>query len=90
MNPFPAVSAVPTGLAELLDVFPGLTSWAIFRPPPFDKRRADSSGLNWKIAVLTQGLNRLRKKSAPGRKDLPQGLKPDVFSTIYGTTKVVP
>ena len=28
LNPFPAVSAVPMGLAELLDVFPGLTSWA--------------------------------------------------------------
>jgi hypothetical protein len=37
-----------------------------------------------------QGLNRLRKNSAPGRKDVPQGLKPDVFSVIYGTTKVVP
>ena len=33
LNPFPAVSAVPTGLAELLNVFPGLTSWAKFRPP---------------------------------------------------------
>jgi hypothetical protein len=33
LNPFPAVSAVPTGLAELLDVFPGLTSWAKFRRP---------------------------------------------------------
>ena len=37
-----------------------------------------------------QGLNRLRKNSGPGRKDVPQGLKPDVFSIIYGTTKVVP
>jgi hypothetical protein len=35
-------------------------------------------------------LNRLRKNSRPGRKDVPQGLKPDVFSIIYGTTKVVP
>ena len=33
LNPFPAVSAVPAGLAELLDVFPGLTSWAKFRRP---------------------------------------------------------
>jgi hypothetical protein len=38
-----------------------------------------------------RGLNRLRKNSAPGRKAIPQGLlKPDVFSIIYGTTKVVP
>jgi hypothetical protein len=36
------------------------------------------------------GLNKLRKNSGPGRKDVPQGLKPDVFSIIYGTTKVVP
>jgi hypothetical protein len=40
--------------------------------------------------VCPQGLNRLRKNSGPGRKDVPQGLKPDVFSIIYGTTKVVP
>jgi hypothetical protein len=33
-------------------------------------------------------LHRLRKNSGPGRKDVPQGLKPDVFSIIYGT--VVP
>jgi hypothetical protein len=25
-----------------------------------------------------------------GMKDVPQGLKPDVFLIIYGTTKVVP
>jgi hypothetical protein len=37
-----------------------------------------------------QGANRLRKNSGLGRKDVPQGLKPDVFSIIYGTTKVVP
>jgi hypothetical protein len=36
------------------------------------------------------GLNRLRKNSGPGRKDVPQGLKLDVFSIIYDTTKVVP
>jgi hypothetical protein len=36
------------------------------------------------------GLNRLRKNSRSGRKDVPQGLKPDVFSIIYGTTKVMP
>jgi hypothetical protein len=34
--------------------------------------------------------SRLRKNSAPGRKARPQGLKPDVFSIIYGPTKVVP
>jgi hypothetical protein len=34
--------------------------------------------------------NRPRKKSGPGRKDVPQGLKPDVFSIIYDPTKVVP
>jgi hypothetical protein len=40
--------------------------------------------------VFMDGLNRLRKNSGPGRKGVPQGLKPDVFSIIYGTTKVVP
>ena len=39
---------------------------------------------------VMDGLNRLRKNSGPDRKDVPQGLKPDVFSIIYGTTKVVP
>jgi hypothetical protein len=33
LNPFPAVSVVPTGLAELLDMFLGLSSWAKFRRP---------------------------------------------------------
>ena len=37
-----------------------------------------------------QGLNRLRKMAGADRKDVPQGLKPDVFSVIYGPTKVVP
>ena len=37
-----------------------------------------------------QGLNRLRKNSGPEKKDVPQGLKPDIFSSIYGPTKVVP
>jgi hypothetical protein len=35
-------------------------------------------------------LNRLRKSSAPGRKDAPQGLlklKPDEFSIAYGTVE---
>jgi hypothetical protein len=40
------------------------------------------------------GLHRLRKNSGPGKKDVPQGYlrgsKPDVFSIIYGPTKVVP
>ena len=35
-----------------------------------------------------QGLNRLRKNSAPSRNGVP--LKPDVFSIVYSTTKVVP
>ena len=35
-------------------------------------------------------LNRLRKNSGPDRKDVPQGLKPDVFSFMCGPTKVVP
>jgi hypothetical protein len=39
---------------------------------------------------VPQRLNRLRKNSGAGRKDVPQGLKPDVFSIIYGPTKVVP
>jgi hypothetical protein len=30
------------------------------------------------------------KLAGADRKDVPQRLKPDVFSTIYGTTKVVP
>jgi len=30
------------------------------------------------------------EKLGTERKDVPQGLKPDVFSIIYGTTKVVP
>jgi len=40
--------------------------------------------------AISTGLYRLRKNSGPDRKDVPQGLKPDVFSIIYGTTKVVP
>jgi hypothetical protein len=40
------------------------------------------------VPSLKNGLHRLRKNSARGRKDIPQG--PDVFSIIYGTTKVVP
>jgi len=48
---------------------------------------------NWALALLPlpgkrekQGLNRMRS----GKEDLPQGLKPGVFSIVYGPTKVVP
>ena len=33
LNPFPALSAVPAGLVELSDLFPGLTSWATLNRP---------------------------------------------------------
>jgi hypothetical protein len=36
------------------------------------------------------GIEKLREKSLLGQKSVPQGLKPDVFSIVYGTTKVVP
>jgi hypothetical protein len=42
------------------------------------------------FSQFTARLKRLRKKPAPGRKTKPQGLKPEVFSIIYGPTKVVP
>ena len=35
-------------------------------------------------------INGLRKNSAPGRKDVPQGLKPDIFSIVTATIEVVP
>jgi hypothetical protein len=38
----------------------------------------------------TSGLNRLRKNALSGRKDMPQGLKADVFSIVYGPSKAVP
>jgi hypothetical protein len=42
-------------------------------------------------SVITTGReNRLRKNAGPGRKHVPQGLKPNVFSILYGPTKVVP
>jgi hypothetical protein len=44
--------------------------------------------LGWENAP--QGLNRLRKNPRSGKKDVPQGLKADVFSIVYGPTKVVP
>ena len=43
----PAISAVPAGLAELLDMFPGLTSWAKFRRP---------CGTEFETVVLTPTL----------------------------------
>jgi hypothetical protein len=45
------------------------------------------------LGSFMYGLNRLRKNSGFGVKSaesIPQGLKPNVFSIIYGTTKVVP
>jgi hypothetical protein len=32
----------------------------------------------------------LRKNSRAGKKDVPQGLKAELFSIVYGSTKVVP
>ena len=73
------------------------------RPSRCSRRGVDSPKLTELISPATcwwtvtadlgrarRGLNRLRKNSAPARKAMPQGLKPDIFSTIYGTTKVVP
>jgi hypothetical protein len=48
------------------------------------------AGLSLGGGVLLHALNRLPKNSGPGRKDVPQGLKPDVFFIVYGPTKVVP
>jgi hypothetical protein len=43
------------------------------------------------VEGVTQLLfSRLRKNSRSVRKDIPQGLKPNVFSIVYGTTEVVP
>ena len=47
LNPFPVVSAVPAGLAQLVEVFPGLTAWAKFRRP---------CGTELGAVVLTQTL----------------------------------
>jgi hypothetical protein len=70
-----------------------------------DRERAAEEGLGRDLAselspaepalslgggVLLHALNRLPKNSGPGRKDVPQGLKPDVFFIVYGPTKVVP
>jgi hypothetical protein len=30
------------------------------------------------------------EKSGPNRKHVPQGLKPDIFSIIYGPSEAVP
>jgi hypothetical protein len=40
--------------------------------------------------AIAARLKRLRKKSPPDGEATPQGLKPDVFSIVYGPTKVVP
>jgi hypothetical protein len=65
--------------------------------PSFPQRRAGSLKIHGALACCGKtlifegyGLHRLGKKAAPGRKAIPQGLKPDVFSIIYGPTKVVP
>jgi hypothetical protein len=39
------------------------------------------------MLLVRSGLYRLPKKSVPGRKAIPQGLKPNVFAIIYGPTK---
>jgi hypothetical protein len=76
-----------------------------FQPSPFDKLRAGSAGLSlemklsrrlfspWGASLLSSVAN----SAAEGddfavnvSKSVPQGLKPDVFSIIYGPTKVVP
>jgi hypothetical protein len=36
------------------------------------------------------GAKQAAENSRSGKKDVPQGLKPDVFSIVYGPTKVVP
>jgi hypothetical protein len=46
--------------------------------------------MNQGLVRFVDGLNRMRKKLGPGKKSVPQGLKPDVFSIVYGPTKVVP
>jgi hypothetical protein len=52
------------------------------------------AGCSFMPVLEGAGLHRLRKNSGPGKKDVPQGYlrgsKPDVFSIIYGPTKVVP
>jgi hypothetical protein len=39
---------------------------------------------------LAARLNRLLKKSKTGAKIVPQGLKPRVVSSVYGTAEAVP
>jgi len=43
-----------------------------------------------KLTTEGTALQAAEKFGRPGRIDVPQGLKPDVFSIIYGPTKVVP
>jgi hypothetical protein len=40
------------------------------------------------LGILTRA-KEAAKKSMFGQKSVPQGLKPDVFSIVYGPTKVV-
>jgi hypothetical protein len=46
---------------------------------------ATDTGLSGELTAIEAG-----KNSVPGRKAIPQGLKPGVFSIICGPTKVVP
>jgi hypothetical protein len=59
---------------------------------PGDVSHADRrlSGVKGRKAQQRFGLYGLRKKSGPGKKDVPQGLKPVIFSIVDGPTKVVP
>jgi hypothetical protein len=50
------------------------------------KRRDLREENSWAKGTASQAA----ENSGPGRKDVPQGLKPNVFSIIYGPTKVVP
>jgi hypothetical protein len=42
------------------------------------------------VVLLTARLNSLRKKSGAVEKSFPQGLKPNVFATAYGTAEAMP
>ena len=61
----------------------------LVRPISLEKRTSAASKAV-KREVISARLKRLRKNSPLGRKAVPQGLKPSVFSITYGTTKVVP
>jgi len=78
--------AVPQGLKPTLAWAQCGTAKAVpFLQDHFPQRRS--------LIVPTLLLARLkgvRKKSVPGSKAITQGLKPDVFSVVYGPTKVGP